>query len=406
MSEGYMSIKVLYYGADSCWTALQHIGFYRRNTCLLKAIGENASVESVYVVIPYTRFGCFLRGVIKTVVFRRQDKVRDVYIPFLCPGQRHFELIKYINGFIARMLLRMQGVSFQTGTAVNFAYWPTGMRSALWIAPHLPTVFDTDHNIIDDENFDTEQKQQIAGIMDQAKKSQALVLSASRSMLSYLRNNNFKCRRLRNGVDVDRFCKPHKEPFDLADIPRPIIGYVGTLSKWMDINALISLAQEQPDWSFVIVGQAYQRDVSVLKSLPNVHLLGRRKASEIPAYMTSFDVAVSLYRQDCPGWLDPDSMKIFEYLAASVPVVCLRYHDYLDEDFCSILEVEKDVGGIRQRIRDILEMKRGGNWKKHVLTTDFLKENLWTTRSHELVGFFKELIQEQRTGEKCGRSRS
>ena len=54
--------------------------------------------------------------------------------------------------------------------------------------------------------------------------------------------------------------------------------------------------------------------------LPNVHLLGRRPYSELPAYCKGFDVALIPFRIN-ELTLNANPLKVREYLAAGLPVV-------------------------------------------------------------------------------------
>src|SRR5204863_453098 len=85
------------------------------------------------------------------------------------------------------------------------------------------------------------------------------------------------------GVNFKEFERVREEPdqsvADLADVPRPIAGYVGGLHQWVDQDLLVSVAQQLPGVSFVLVGPP-QSDVSRLAACPNVHLMGARPHGE------------------------------------------------------------------------------------------------------------------------------
>jgi glycosyltransferase involved in cell wall biosynthesis len=60
--------------------------------------------------------------------------------------------------------------------------------------------------------------------------------------------------------------------------------------------------------------------VSALQSLPNVHMLGRKPYSSLPAYAKGFDVALNPFRIN-ELTLNANPLKVREYLAAGLPVV-------------------------------------------------------------------------------------
>lgn len=112
---------------------------------------------------------------------------------------------------------------------------------------------------------------------------------------------------------------------DIANLPRPIIGFVGAVSDYkLNIDWLLALSAARPAYSIVLVGPTGvadpSTDVGKLQARPNVHLLGHRKYPELPGYLKGFDVAVIPYRiNDYTRAVFP--IKFFEFLASGRPVV-------------------------------------------------------------------------------------
>jgi len=144
-----------------------------------------------------------------------------------------------------------------------------------------------------------------------------------------------KIRILPNGADVDAFEKGATLPCpaDLANIPRPRIGYVGNVTQKVDLKLLRELARLRPEWSWVLLGRfvkggsggAAMEFESLWKecqALPNVHYLGEKPYNELPAYVAHMDVNTMLYRADGAGWWHAGyPLKLHEYLAVGKPVV-------------------------------------------------------------------------------------
>jgi GT2 family glycosyltransferase/glycosyltransferase involved in cell wall biosynthesis len=112
-------------------------------------------------------------------------------------------------------------------------------------------------------------------------------------------------------------------PVELAGLPRPRLGYAGTLhGSRLDVDLLVEAAALRPQWSFVFLGPDLlePRDRSRLFAASNVHHLGTRPHAEVARYVSGFDVALVPNRvTDFTESLDP--LKTYEYLAAGVPVV-------------------------------------------------------------------------------------
>jgi glycosyltransferase involved in cell wall biosynthesis len=122
-----------------------------------------------------------------------------------------------------------------------------------------------------------------------------------------------------NGADVERFATPSQPASELASIPHPIVGFVGGLSEWVDLDLVASLARRRPDWTFVLIGPIAIH-ASAVQPLPNVRLLGPRPYADLPAYLAAMDVGlIPFKRNDVTFHADP--IKAYEYLAAGLPVV-------------------------------------------------------------------------------------
>ncbi|HEY5925086.1 MAG TPA: glycosyltransferase [Kofleriaceae bacterium] len=108
-------------------------------------------------------------------------------------------------------------------------------------------------------------------------------------------------------------------PPDLASIARPRIGFYGTLRDWVDFELIAHVARKRPQWQLVLIGQQFA-DLSAIKGLTNVHLLGQKLHRELPAYCKGFDVGMIPYRIDeRMTFVNP--LKLREYLSAGLPVV-------------------------------------------------------------------------------------
>ena len=113
---------------------------------------------------------------------------------------------------------------------------------------------------------------------------------------------------------------PGTSPFPLASSPPPVIGFYGNINDWIDFAVIRQLAEQRPQWQFVLIGPIFC-DISLLQGVPNIHLLGRREHDRLPAYCKGFDAALIPYRLDHPRMGSVNPVKLRELLAAGVPVV-------------------------------------------------------------------------------------
>jgi polysaccharide pyruvyl transferase CsaB len=124
---------------------------------------------------------------------------------------------------------------------------------------------------------------------------------------------------LPNAVDTHLFDPfvSHSRPADLPTA-RPIYLYVGSLwGDWFDWDLLLRVARTSPKASVVVIGD-YRGQCP--GSAPNLHFLGLKPQSELPAYLAHADVGILPWRQHAIT-AGTSPLKVYEYLAMGLPVV-------------------------------------------------------------------------------------
>ena len=161
-----------------------------------------------------------------------------------------------------------------------------------------------------------------------------MVIAASDQIADALRSKVAReIRVLPNGADVEAFGwalgASSPEPADLAEIPHPRLGWVGSLHPQVNYGLIADIARRRPDWHFVLVGQVVahtdaQSDAerTDCASLSNVHFLGKKPIDDIPSYVANMDVNLMIYRLSKQSWITAGyPLKLHEYLATGLPVV-------------------------------------------------------------------------------------
>ncbi len=166
-------------------------------------------------------------------------------------------------------------------------------------------------------------------------------------------------------------------PKEFDAIPKPIIGYVGYLTSMrLDIELLEHMANTKKDWSIVLVGPEDEDfRTSKLHELDNVFFLGSKDASQLPAYVKGFDVAMN--PQVVNDWtIGNYPRKIDEYLAMGKPTLATRTkamemfkeHVYLGsskEEYIQLAEkalAENNSEFVKKRI----EFAKSHTWENNV----------------------------------------
>ncbi len=154
--------------------------------------------------------------------------------------------------------------------------------------------------------------------------------------------------------------RPAEPPDDLAALPGPRLGYVGSLEDRVDWALLTRLADAFPEASIVLIGRvsprrsgAWYADFRDCLSRPNVHSLGWRSQELIGRYSRAFDVCLIPYRDDHPFNRVCCPTKIMDYMGTGRPIVstalpeCRLYEHLFD--------VVADADSFVEAVRGLIE---------------------------------------------------
>ena len=193
-----------------------------------------------------------------------------------------------------------------------------------------------------------------------------------------------------NVADADHFGRALDPsltpPLDWQDCfgDGPVLMFVGAIDAYkLDLPLLEILASGHPNWSFVFIGPVGETDPSTdvrgLKRLPNVHLLGPRPYSTLPAYLAQADVALlPLQLNTYTRHMYP--MKFFEYLAAGCPVVATAIPSLLDQgDVARLCPPEAQAFAVA------IESALAGHGPAKALRLERAQSNTYRTRTQAML---------------------
>jgi glycosyltransferase involved in cell wall biosynthesis len=126
-----------------------------------------------------------------------------------------------------------------------------------------------------------------------------------------------------SSVDLKHFAaarQPLPEPMDQAVIAGPRLGFFGVIDERFDIALVSELALRRPEWQIILIGPVVKIDPADLPRHCNIHYLGSKDYSQLPAYLAGWDVALMPFAlNDSTRFISPT--KTPEYLAGGCPVV-------------------------------------------------------------------------------------
>jgi glycosyltransferase involved in cell wall biosynthesis len=194
----------------------------------------------------------------------------------------------------------------------------------------------------------------IQAMDDELTAAADIVFVCSQGLLETHQPRNANTYLSPHGVDTELFAlatSPETEiPDEMKGASGPIIGFWGLLERWVDLSILEHIARARPDWTILLIGRAAV-DVSALKRLPNVILVGTKPYSELPKWAKMIDVCILPFARTSL-MLQSNPLKLREYLAAGKPVVSVPLPEV--EQFGDLVQTAMDGPGFVRAIEGVL----------------------------------------------------
>jgi teichuronic acid biosynthesis glycosyltransferase TuaH len=193
--------------------------------------------------------------------------------------------------------------------------------------------------------------EELAALERRAVRESDLTICVSRLRCEQLRaavpESAAKVRHLPHGTPTAMLAptphlRPGPAPADLAALPGPRFGFIGSLEDRIDWDLLATMADAFPSGSVVLIGRLVEGSGDWVErrrrclQRPNVHVLGWRDQAEIARYNAAFDACLIPYRVDHPFNLACCPTKIMDCMGTGRPIVssalpeCLLHRDRFD----------------------------------------------------------------------------
>ena len=287
-----------------------HIGEYERRAPYFKwssdgIIQTNIPGLKILISFPLASINFLPEGKLYRMLLRLNEQIILTRIKKLIRKEQLTDYI-YINSF-------------------NFHY--PGIADSL--SPALRVYQCVDPLIIDYDKKHGVVSEQI--LVDNSD----LVICTSKELYEQKKLQNKYTYFVPNAADISHSQKVLDEALKvhpgIVDLPRPLIGYFGTIERRMDFALLQELVNANKDKSFVFVGPASPEVIPEwFHHTPNIYLRGRTPYAEMPSIVKGFDVAIIPFKKDAVSrTIFP--LKLFEYLGSGKPVVITDFNPDLKE---------------------------------------------------------------------------
>jgi glycosyltransferase involved in cell wall biosynthesis len=306
-----------------------------------------------------------LKSIARSFAAPIKEVERNIFVlsPFAVPAYG-IPWMRAVNRELLRMQIQRAMKKLRFRRPIDWVFNPTGGVVAGALGEDLVVYYCVDEFTA----FSDAGTRSLIEIEDKLLRRADLVVVSSDRLHRSKKPKNPTTVVIRHGVDYAHFRKaldPATQlPADIARLPKPVIGYFGLMAAdWIDIDLLEAVARRFPSGSLVLLGKV-TTDVSRLASLPNVHLLGRKPFSELPAYSKAFDVGILPF-PITEVTLNSNPLKVREYLAAGLPVVSTRIPEVETIGKCIIADdTEGFLRGIEEALKDPGPRAERSEWMK------------------------------------------
>lgn len=209
-----------------------------------------------------------------------------------------------------------------------------------------------------------------------------LVLTASEKLKNKFAHPNVQL--LSHGVDKELFEGAKARATDLPKTNRPTVGFYGSISEWFDVALVRDIANALPSWNIVVVGKNVI-DISELKKLKNVHLLGPKAHEELPRYSQHWDVSILPFVQNAQIHAC-NPLKLYEYLSVGKPIVSRDFPAIApfkgavqiantSQEFIEAIKMARYANLIPEFKRGLQSLNSGNSWQEKATKVDqWIKE--------------------------------
>ena len=184
------------------------------------------------------------------------------------------------------------------------------------------------------------------------------------------------------GIDSSKF--PPKNaltiPSDIGEIARPIIGYIGAISDVFDKELIIKLANSLPSVNIVLVGPKYT-NITTLRNIKNILLLGERPHDLMPNYINSFDIVLIPYIVN-EATDSVYSCKLNEYLSLGKIVLSTNLQEIkiFNEQNNHLINIGINAEDFIQKAKKLVETLTEDTEENRTMRIKIAKENTWDER--------------------------
>jgi len=201
-----------------------------------------------------------------------------------------------------------------------------------------------------------------------------------------------------SSIDKEHFYRAREnryEPDDQKELGHPRLGFYGVIDERFDIDLIEKTSAARPDWHFIFIGPVVKIDPLTLPQKPNIHYLGSKTYSDLPVYLSGWDIClIPFVLDESTRFISPT--KTPEYLAAGKPVISTAITDvtkpYGDLNLVYIVGSAEELISAAQK-----EFSQNDKTKWLEKVDDFLADLSWDKTYEDMVSLMNKTMEKNKT---------
>jgi len=307
-------------------------------------------------------------------------------INFLPEGK----IYRYLLNINEKLILKRIKAVLQKQSIVDFIF----INSFNFHYPDVGDLLDpelTVYQCIDPLITPYDLKHGFISELQLVKNSNTVICTSKALYLEKLKINSHS-HLLPNAADLSHSSKALDDALPihhlLANIPKPIIGYFGSIERRINYDLMLDLVKANPDKSFVFAGPVIKEHIPEwFFKTANLYLTDQIPYSEMPQMVKGFDIAIIPFKKDdVSATIFP--LKLFEYLGAGKPVIVTDFNPDLKDYTKDVVVFCADATAFNQAINTILATDNEQNKAERQAVAN---ENTWDASATRLI----EIIEKE-----------
>jgi len=351
-----------------CFSHLRWDFVFQRPQHLLSRFAKDANVyfleEPIFDATTEAYFSISKRG----------DKL-SVVVPHLLPGMNQQE----VNAVMGLLL----DIFLQDAVLEDWTFWYYTPMAYSFTNKYKPKLIIYD--CMDELSAFKFAPQELMGLERKLMAKADLVFTGGHSLYEAKKQQHANIFPFPSSIEKKHFAQAKTEkqhPEDQATIIGPKIGFFGVIDERFDIELIRNIAEKRPDWQLILIGPVVKISPEILPKNKNIHYLGQKSYTELPSYLSGWDVAlIPFLLNESTRFISPT--KTPEYLAAGVPVISTPIHDVINPyGIKNLVHISANAKGFINFIELELKKTDKEEWLEEV--DEFLKDLSWDNTCAEM----------------------